>query len=64
MKNLHLSFFEKTYAVKSSLLSIRFLLKLNYPANYGMLRGLYKDLIDEPVEKIIDSILMDKKIRL
>ncbi len=62
MKNSYLSFFEKTYAAKSSLLGIRFLLKLNYPINFCFIRKLYINSITEPMEKVIDFFLMDQKI--
>jgi len=41
MKNLNLTYFEKTYAVDSSLLSIIFLLRMNFPINYSNLDEFY-----------------------
>jgi hypothetical protein len=64
MKNIYLSYFEKTYNINSSLLSIIFLLRINYLVNYSMIQDIYIDLINEPIEKIINFILMDQKLIL
>lgn len=64
-KNFYLSLFEKTYDINSSVLSIIFLLRMNYPANSILIQDcLYNRINKEPVEKIIQFILMDQKLIL
>jgi len=64
MKNLYLSYFEKTYAVDSSLLSIIFLLRMNFPINYAQLYPVYKNSFSEPCSIIINYIMMYQKSAL
>jgi|GEM_PF-5949115 len=61
MKNTYLTYFEKTYAVDSSLLSIIFLLRMNFPINYMFIQDIYKDLRDEPIWKIINYVMLEEK---
>ena len=61
MKNLYLTYFEKTYAVDSSLLSIIFLLRMNFPINYSNLDEFYGKIWDEPIWKVINHIMLIQK---
>lgn len=64
MKNLYLSYFEKTYAVDSSVLSIIFLLRMNFPVNYVYLQEIYKNLIKNRCGLVINYIMMYQKLEL
>jgi len=64
VKNLYLSYFEKTYAVDSSLLSIIFLLRLNPLLNSIYLQEIYKKFLDEPCGIILNYIMLNQKSTL
>jgi len=57
MKILYLTYFEKTYAVDSSLLSIIFLLRMNFPINYEQLYSVYVNLFLNSSGRIINYLL-------
>lgn len=61
MKNLYLTYFEKTYAVDSSLLSIIFLLRMNFPINYEQLYSVYVNLFLNSSGRIINYLLWNQK---
>jgi len=61
MKNLYLTYFEKTYAVDSSVISIIFLLRINFPINYFYLQEFYLETYETICGKVINYMMLYQK---